>query len=156
LQGDILPAAEGPAHRGHDFPHLGLRQHQGVGDLADVVVGPLGGTDQGDPPFFVYVGQSGLRLEVGVLHAVGPIFFLHHHVGLGKAGVVVAVADVDLLDQVRSPLRVHQGGVWLQGCFRVGDGRKSLDLHPHPPASLLGHLFRLGHHQGNGVAHPVY
>ena len=46
LQGDVLAGAERPAHAGEGEVNVGGCQAQGVGDLALVVVQPLGGDEQ--------------------------------------------------------------------------------------------------------------
>ena len=119
----ILPPAKGPADGRNDLAHLVQGQLEEVGDLVQVVVGPLGGGDHRHPPLLVNVAHPGLRLQVGVLDHRGRVDILDDDIGAGEAGLHIALAHPDVVEDVRLPVLVHQGAALLHGLAGVGHNR---------------------------------
>ena len=145
LQGDVLAGAERSAHPGEGEVDVGGCQAERLGDLALVVVQPLGGDEQLHAA--VDGGHRQARLgahESLVLHA-DLVVALHDHVAGGGG---VAVADADVAEHVA----VGVDGRGVGGGGGVGDGVQRLVVHDDGFGSQQGGLGMVGGHQRHRFA----
>ncbi len=166
----LLLAAEAAADPARDHPDVLLRQ---VVQRAQCTPGQerhLGAGADHDPlPALVVVLEvrdRAVRLQAGVLHALGAEALLVDQVGLGEALLDAADLAVHLADHVvgraRDP-RLRALGVEHRGAgghreFGVEDVRQHLVLDDDPPAALLGGALAVGDHRRHplsGEAHHV-
>ena len=160
LAGNVLLAAEAsPHHRAFDahsiFGQPQTARHLvavGVGDLAahidrELVVAtvarvlPAGGhTDRT------------LRLQKGMLGHRGPVGALDDHIGGSKASRKVAVAHLDVLEQVAAgPVGVQHRRAGLPGGDRVGHRRQQFILDPKVRKGRMGLVVAVGDDQRDRI-----
>jgi hypothetical protein len=155
LDGHVLLAAEPAAHVGADHPELALGQPEDRGDGGGVL-DHLGGDAQGDDPRGVDPADTGLGLEVGMLHSLGTVLALDDHVGRRQRGRRVPAGD-DPADQ-EVALVVHERRARFQSPLGVEDPRQVVVLDVDQLGRLLGDLRGDGGDQGDRltlVAHAV-
>ncbi len=89
----------------------------------------MASASHGHPAVFIEVGQTSLRLKIGVLLERRTILALNDHIGGRKGRVDVALADpVPDADIARSKIRVQQRRVGLHCSDRIGQNRQILIL----------------------------
>ena len=82
------------------------------------------------------------------------IFPFHDNVCFGEAPLRVALAHLDVLEEIAAI--VDQGSVGSQSLLRGSHHRQRLVFHLDQLQRLLGDLLRLGGDQGDGVAHVAH
>ena len=157
LPGDVFLAAEAAAHHRAAHAHILVFQAQALGHLAAVAVGNLAAHVDGQLGVVVVVagghGHGALRLHKGVLGHGRAIGALDDHIGVGKALVDVAVAHLDVLEQIaRGSIRVQHRRVRAAGADRVGHRRQLFVFHLDQLERGVCDLFGVGHHQRQRIA----
>ena len=108
LHREILASAEGAADGRVTDDDLLFGQPQHLGDLLAVLVQPLPGGLDDNPPRLVDVGDAGFGLQERVLLPGGRELPLEHDVRGFETRLDVALADRDARQHVRSTRLVHE------------------------------------------------
>ena len=155
LEGHILPAAESPADAGDHLADAVLRKVQQMGKLPNVIVGPLGSSDDYHTAFFVYVAQASLRLEEGMLDHWRPKLTLDHHIRSREGIVYIPVPDFHLFEDIASPFLVHQRRIGGQGGFHIAHHWQWFVIHVNQRPAFLRCFFCLSYHQCHRIPNPA-
>ena len=148
----VLLVAEAAADVGLDDLHVRPGTAQGLPhDTADDV-GDLGGRHHHDAPVLL-VGKAAVVFDVAVLHGGGVVPALHlDESRLLNGGLVIALADVGVLQDIVGAVLVYLGGVGRHGLLRVQHEGQLLILHLQRTDALHGGDLVLRNDHGDIVA----
>ena len=145
---------------------IGRRQTQGVGDLLALLVHPLAGADDLNTAIWAYKAQAGFGLEIGVFLRLSAIGRLDDDIGLGKAGVDVALFEGVAVQYIgvevafaigkAEGVGVEDGGIRLHGGDGVSDKRQWLIAHLDQLGGGLRLRFGLRDHDGDMIRLPTH
>ena len=116
-------------------------------------MGALGATPELDLVVLVAVGDAALGLDIALVHRLGIVFALDHHIGFGEAGLHVAHPEVEPLDDVG---RRIPGALDALAAQMVVQDRRArlhrLDRVDHMRQQLVLDLDQLERALGDGLA----
>ena len=148
----VLLVAEAAADVGLDDPYLAPGQAQGLPHHPADDVGDLGGGDHHHPARLL-IGKAPVVLDVAVLDRGGVVPPLDLDESRLLDGLlIVAPADVRVLQDVAGAVLVDLGGVRLHGLLGVQNEGQLLVLHLQGPDGLGGGHLVLGDDGGDVVA----
>ncbi len=149
VHGQVLTPAERAADAGQHEPDLLRWQPQRRADLPLVDVQPLGGHVQVHPALAVRHREPRLGPEKGLVLHADPVTAGHDHVGRWSR---VALADLEVADQVAFGHRVQPRGARVKRLPRVGHRRQDLVVHLDLLRRLPGDLGMVRGHERNRLA----
>ncbi|CAN4038416.1 Ribose ABC transporter permease protein, partial [Dysosmobacter welbionis] len=148
----VLLVAKAAADVGLDDPHLAPGQTQCLPHHPADDVGDLGGGDHHHPARLL-IGEAAVVFNVAVLDSGGVVPALHpDQARLLDGGLIVASADICVLQNIAGAVLVDLWGIRLHGLLHVQNEGQLLILHLQRPDGLSGSYLVLRDDGGDVVA----